>query len=475
MLWDLSSLALGQFLSLLLGFVAFAYLARTLSPENYGLVEYAVGLAGLAAILVEGGMGPIGALGVSRDHTRAPELAGRIPGARLLLAIVVVPLMGLSTALTGLDSNVRTLTWMFAISLLALPLKQDWLLQGLEQMSAVAPAQVVKSGAFALGVILAVRGRADLVRVGLVEVIAAFLSVAYLLAVQRRLSIPIALDVRWSSTWPLIRAGASVGASNFVWPFMLYAPILLVTKIAGSTEAAWMGGVQRIGVALVSFSALYFFNLYPLIVQALVEDRGRLRRIMASSFRVIAWTSIGVALATTLLAEGIVALVFGAAFLPASPVMALYIWIVPLRLLSGHARWTLLAAERQGVLLFVELVCAATLVALCLMLVPGYGAVGAATAAVLANVVGWWLAHACAQRYVGPLPGARQALAPLAAAALAGLVARGISGQPALGIALAMIVYALCIRLTAPDLLADAVRLAYAKRNTSGVSPMRNA
>jgi O-antigen/teichoic acid export membrane protein len=62
--WDLSSLAFGQFLSMLLGFVAFAYLARTLSPESYGLVEYAVGLAGLAAFVIDGGLGPLGALGV---------------------------------------------------------------------------------------------------------------------------------------------------------------------------------------------------------------------------------------------------------------------------------------------------------------------------------------------------------------------------------------------------------------------------
>src|SRR5690554_6577032 len=42
MLWDLSSLALGQILSIALGFAGFAYLGRALSPETYGLVEYAV-------------------------------------------------------------------------------------------------------------------------------------------------------------------------------------------------------------------------------------------------------------------------------------------------------------------------------------------------------------------------------------------------------------------------------------------------
>ena len=47
MLWDLASLGAGQVLSVVLGFAGFAYLARTLSPEAYGVIEYAVGLAGL--------------------------------------------------------------------------------------------------------------------------------------------------------------------------------------------------------------------------------------------------------------------------------------------------------------------------------------------------------------------------------------------------------------------------------------------
>ena len=117
MLWDLSSLALGQLLSVVLGFAGFAWLARTLPLESYGLVEYAVGLAGLAAIVIEGGTGPIGTLRVSREPARAREVAARVPMARILLAMVVVPLVGLSSVASGFDATSVTLTWLVALSL----------------------------------------------------------------------------------------------------------------------------------------------------------------------------------------------------------------------------------------------------------------------------------------------------------------------------------------------------------------------
>ena len=464
MLWDLSSLAFGQLISVLLGFAGFAWLARTLSPESYGLVEYVVGVTGLAAIVIEGGMGAIGTLQVSREPHRARELAASVPAARLLLALVIVPIAGFSSVAAGFDRTVTTLTWLFALSLFALPFKQDWLLQGLERMTLVAPAQALKSGVFALVVVVLVRESNDLLKIGLAEMIAAFLGAAYFLVVQHRLGVPPRLDLRFAHALSLVRTGASVGASNILWPFMVYAPVLLITNLAGGAEAAWLGGAQRIVVALVSFSALYFFNLYPLLGRCLREDREQWQRLMGSSFRLIAWASIGIALSIAVSAQAIVTTVFGAAYGPAAPVLAISVWILPLRLLSGHSRWTLLAAERQNALLFVEIACAAAIVLLCIAFIPRYGAAGAALAGVLGNVIGWRLAHVYAERSAGPMPGLRLVLIPLTGAiTVAGLV--WWADAPAVIEAVFAIgIYLAYMTLTAPGLVADAVRLAHAKR-----------
>ena len=464
MLWDLASLGAGQVLSVLFGFAAFAYLARTLPPETYGIVEYAVGLASLAAIIIEGGMGSLGTLQVARTPSAAAELARAVPAARLLLALVIIPLVGLSTIASGFDRATSMLVWLFGLSLLAVPFKQDWLLQGLDRMTSVAPAQVLKSCAFALGVLLVVGGPGDLVRIGFVEAVAALLASGYLLIVQQRAGVPIALGAPMSRAWDLIRSGASIGASNMLWPFMVYAPILLVTNLSGTAEAAWLGAAQRIVVALVSFSGLYFVNLYPLMGRGLREDRDLWHRLVSSSFRLVAWSSIGFAAVTSVLAGSIVRLAFGDAFAAAGPVLAIYIWVLPLRLLSGHARWSLLAAERQQALLLVELACAASIVVLSAVLIPAYEAVGAALATVIGNVIGWTLAHRHAERHVGSLPGLRQLGIPTGAAVLGFVLAWFSGAGPALTLAILAVTYAVCLQLLAPDLFADAVRLAYAKK-----------
>lgn len=460
--WDLSSLAVGQLLSMLLGFVAFAYLARTLTPASYGLVEYAVGLAGVAAILIEAGLTPIGALGVSRDPARARDLAGRIVAARFFLALLIVPVVGLVTR--GQEPKATALIWLFAFSLVALPLKQDWLLQGLERMKHVAAAQVLRSAVFAVGVVLVVHSPEDLLSVGLLECLAAFVTAGYYLIAQRALGVPLRAYFQVSQIWELIRAGASVGASNAVWPLMLYLPIFLVTNVAGTAEAAWLGAAQRIIVALVSFSGLYFFNLYPVMARGLNQDRATWEQLMASSFRVVAWTSVGIAMAATAIADWIVVLAFGPAFAVAAPVFSIYMWLLPLRLLSGHARWTLLAGEQQRFLLIAEILGLSALVGFGLVLIPKSGAVGAAVSMLASNVVCWACAHLFAERHVGRLPGFREALAPIGSALLTLALTRVITDDALVRFGLSIAMYGICLRLMGGDLIRDARRLAYAKR-----------
>ena len=86
LLRDFAALAFGEGVSKIAGFAAFAYLARVLAPESYGAVELAAAMALFFALIVDFGFGPIGAREIAHEPHRAPELAGLVPSARLLLS-----------------------------------------------------------------------------------------------------------------------------------------------------------------------------------------------------------------------------------------------------------------------------------------------------------------------------------------------------------------------------------------------------
>jgi O-antigen/teichoic acid export membrane protein len=159
--------------SRLIGFTAFALLARRLDPNEYGAVEFAVALALFFAMVVDFGLETIGARSISRNRNEVARLAAQIPAARLLMALIAVPVMGAVAMVSGQPETTVHLVWLFSIGLFAVPWFQRWLFQGLEMMDWVSLGQVIRSAVFCLGVVIFVRGPADVLAVGQIEIMAA--------------------------------------------------------------------------------------------------------------------------------------------------------------------------------------------------------------------------------------------------------------------------------------------------------------
>jgi O-antigen/teichoic acid export membrane protein len=360
---DLVALALGQLSSKLLGVVAFAYLARVLDPEDYGAVEYAIALAVIFGTIIEAGLGPIGAREIAALQERAMALGAQIPALRLVLAMAAIPAMGLFASWSEPRAQTEQLIWLYALAMFALPWKQDWLLQGLELMSAVALAQIIRMGAFAIGVVLLVDGPNDLVLVGAIEIVAASSGAAYYLAIQRAKSVPVRLAFPVGQLRLLLARGLPIGLTSMVWALMQYAPLVLLANLGSATETGWFAAPHRLIVSLLALSWIYHFNLYPVISRRLRADPEAFSHLLGASFRIVAWAGTAAALPLAILGGPILVAIFGDAFAAGGPSFALIIWTFPITLLSDHARWALIAAARVGPVLRLSILLAPAAVA----------------------------------------------------------------------------------------------------------------
>lgn len=467
---DFLVLSSGQFVSKVVGFVVFAYLARTLGPESYGVVEYAAGLAVFFAMVVDWGMGPIGVRELAAKPERTESLAALISGARLIIACVAVPVLGLAAFWSGQPEMTVKLVWLYALSLLAVPWQQDWLLQGREMMNAATFAQLIRMGAFAAGVVILVHSGLDVLYVGVAEIAAVALTTAYYLGTQRLRICPVRLEFTPKDVIRLMREGSSVGLINVVSAFVQYAPLFLVANLVGGVSLAWFAASHRIVVSLLTFSWIYHWNLYPTMARRAAGSPDELHALIGASFRVVAWTGILIALILTLVGRPLMVLGFGASFEAAAPAFAVLIWSLPVTLISGHARWALIAKGLQQYVLVAQVVGAAVVLTAGYALTSRFGAAGTAIAMTVASLAIWAVAHAFALRKVGPLPGLKAVLLPACGAGLAGLLAQGLDTHPLLGAVAAAVAYVLFALLIDRKLLPDLLRLMRAKADVEARS-----
>lgn len=404
-LWrDLIALAGGQMASKLLGFLAFAYLARTLSPAGYGAVEYAAGLAFIAAMFVDAGLSPIGVRRIARDPGSAEEVSAEVLGVRFVLALVMAGLLAASPLVTAPDPLTARLVALFAASLVAVPWSQMWLFQAVDRIAWTAGVQTVRMAAFLVVVLLLVRDRHAAVWVGLAELVGLALSGACALVLQSRHVAAVRLRFGVRRVVRLLTEGLPLALSNLVTVVTEYAPLLLAVNLLGTGAAAAFAGAHRLYFALTTLSWIYHFNLFPVIVRAESRAPERLRPLVESSFRLVAWAGTAAALALTLLAGPLLTAAFGASFALAATAFSLLAWALPVKLLAEHAASLLIASGAERAVFAARTGGLVVALAAGLPLVRSTGAAGGAAAMLAGSVVCWAGLHVLARQRFGWAP-----------------------------------------------------------------------
>lgn len=455
---DFTVLAGGQIVSKLLGFLAFAWLARALDPVHYGAVEYIIGLAGMFTMVVEGGLDVVGTRRVAHRPTDLAPLAFQVFVARLLFALVCVPSFVIATTVTVHDTIPHGLVWLYALSLLAIPWRQLWLFQATGRMSVIANAEIIRMTVFSAIVWLAVRRSEDVLMVGWAEIAAVTTMALFYLILQHRNIVPVRFTGSIAGFGLLLREGVTVGSTSLVWALCQFTPLFLVASLVGGVETAWFAGAARITGSLVQFSNIYHFNLYPVVSRAHAQADGALGHMLKRSLRVTAWGGTFVALVLTVFAVPLVRLTLGPKLVDAAPLLQILAWTIPIALWSGHSRWALAAAGAQTRVLASQIAgLVATLVS-CLVLGKMFDGPGYAAGSLLGALTVWLVAHQFARRRHCAPPPFYLILRPLALAG-AIILCVGYFALPLWQAVLAVGAYALAAPLLDRALLKDLAQL----------------
>ncbi|MGV6848746.1 MAG: oligosaccharide flippase family protein [Marinibacterium sp.] len=385
---DLLSLFFAQVVVKVVGFVAFAYLARNMSHWNYGAIEVVISLTGLGLLLVDFGLGRIGVreLNLHRDDG---EVANEIPSIRFLIALVCFPVLIIGTFVNFEDPAHRGLAVFFGLTLFAMAWNQEWYLQAREQINRISVGQTLRTLTFATLVFLFVKGGDDVLWVGIAELVSVALWVGYLLYSQIGLGVRPGWVFHGARAKGFLTQSTPLGVSAFAWGVAQFVPPIVVAFFSGLAEAAILAVAQRIVTSLQTVNYIYHFAFYTALIERFRQSVEALRKLIRASIRVLAWAAIGPAVVCAVYGSQVMVLIFGDTYSDAGLAFGILIFTIPFHLSSGHQRWTLTTIGEQKAVLVANLTGAATAVVGSILVVPFYGAVGAAVASVLATVATW--------------------------------------------------------------------------------------
>jgi O-antigen/teichoic acid export membrane protein len=418
--------ALGYGVITLLGLATAPILVRQLGVVGFGRYTTVVSLIAIVATVTDAGLAALAVRELSlRTATARAALMRELVGVRIALTSVGVGAAIGFAALAGYPAELVVGTGVAGIGLLAyalqsafgLPLAADL------RLGWVTAGEVLRQAVFTLAVIVLVLAGAGLVPLLAAPIaggLAALVPTMWL--VRHQTPFMPSFDVHaWKK---ILRQTLPIAAAGAIYNVYFRMIVLVMSLMAAGTELGYFSLSFRIVEVLVIAPLIVFGSVLPLLARAARDDLARLANAFQQTFAVAVIAGVGITLLTYAGAR-LAMVILGEPSSPAVRVLEIHQLPVAAAFLTQVYSFTFIAQHRHRELIALNAVTLAATLVLALVLVPAYGAVGGAWAAVTGE---WLLLAGYAMAGARGTPALRPAFGPNVrrlAAAGAGLLAIG--------------------------------------------------
>ena len=383
--WLLGERILRMAISLFVGI----YVARYLGPERFGLLSYSLSFVLLFSSLASFGLDDI----LVRELVQSPEKRKDLLGSVFWLKVCGAIVMGTAIALV-LKYKVedQQTYWMIALITFGFLFQAtnvvDFYFQSQVQSKFAVRAQVIQLILTSLFKIYLVWAKAELVWFAFALMLdQAVVAALFLLVYHWKIEWFPFFSFRWiqakklmRDAWPLIFAGMVVSVYMKIDQVMLKE--MLDTKAVGVYAAA-----VKLCEAWYFVPAVVTASLFPAIIEARKKSEKLYDERVQKLYDLMVWTSVAVAIPTSLLADWVILILYGANFQEATDILRIYIWAgVFVSLGVASSKW-LVAENLQSYSLYRTVFGVVLNISCNLLLIPIYGIKGAVFATLISYFV----------------------------------------------------------------------------------------
>ena len=379
--WLLGERVLRMLVSLFVGI----YVARYLGPERFGLLSYSLSFVWLFSSLSSFGLDDI----LVRELVKQPEQRNNLLGTVFWLKVCGTAIMSTTIAvvLQFMAEDQQTY-WMIALITFGFLFQAtnvvDFYFQSQVQSKFAVRAQAFQLLLTSIFKIYLVWNQAELIWFAFALMLdQVVVAVLFLLVYHWKIEWFPFLSFTWIQAkklmidaWPLIFAGMVVSVYMKIDQVMLKE--MLDAKAVGVYAAA-----VKLCEAWYFVPTAVIASLFPAIITARKNSETLYEERVQKLYDLMVWVAVAVALPTTLFADWVILILYGADFQEAADVLKMYIWAgVFVSLGVASSKW--LIAENLERYSFYSTLLGAILNIVCnFYLIPIYGIRGAALATLI--------------------------------------------------------------------------------------------
>ncbi|HYU61731.1 MAG TPA: flippase [Solirubrobacterales bacterium] len=419
--------AVGEAVAKAASVVFYIAIARKLGEASFGDFIFGLSLAGVLMTMAGFGTDELIAREVARDRERVHQMFANTLALKTALGVVVMGVIALILVVGGYASETRIAVLLLSVAVWIEVLTKtvQAVLQGNEEMKYIAASLIVQRVSVAIvGVVVLLRG-GELIAVSAVMVGGSVLGlVSALYWLYRRVHRPRReLDrSRWAS---LIKAGVPLGLVAVLYLVLLRLDATLLSFLKGgdNTEVGQYGAAYRLIEATMFVSWAFAGAALPWFSRYRSGGTVSLARGYELGLKALVAMLVPVAVVFGVLAAPLIELLYGTGYSGSVLPLQLLAAMTVLYGFNNLIATLMISRNRPGAFAVPAAIVIVQNVIFNFILIPPFGATGAATNAVISGLLLGALTFRNATRLAGRISLVRALTAPLlAAAALAGVL-----------------------------------------------------
>ncbi len=429
----------GEIIAKLGSLAFFVTMARELGSHGFGEFQFALALTGALVFIAGFGTDELLAREVAREHGRAGRLLADASAVKILGGIVALVAAAVIVNLGDFTAEGRAAVYVVGLGSLLEVLSKSWfsIFQGYERLDLVSATLIVQRFATAaVGVAVLLAG-GGVVAASAVYAGGTVLAVAVAEVLLRRLHVRRApLD---RSGWPgLVKAGVPIGLIGLLMILLLRLDVTMLSFLADTATVGIYAVSYRLVEATQFIGSAMAMAMLPWLARAHL-DAGRGYRL---GLKAVTAVLLPVAMGFLLYAGPIVHLLYGPAFEKSVLPLQILSMMTLLYGLNSFAAASLIARDRPGAFVRPLAPIIVLNIGLNFVLIPAYGANGAAADALLSSTLLAAISLVQAHHVVGATDALGAFVGPLVAAAAMAAIALALPAPWIPEAILATLVYA---------------------------------
>ena len=384
------------------GLLVGVWVARYLGSEQYGLFNYALAFVSLLTPIVTLGLDNVVIRYLVKENSHRDEILGTTLVLKLAGGIVSVLLAVI--IIFGLEKDTTLTVWLVAILAMtgvfqAADTIDLWFQSQIRSKYSVIArnAAYLLSTVFKVVLILTKASLLAFAWATLAEIVIGAIGLVVIYQTQEAVKFT---NWKWSFSTAkrLIRESLPLIFSGFAILIFMKVDQIMLGQMIGDSEVGIYSAAVRISELWYFIPATIVSSVTPAIYAAKEKSEQHYYKRITQLIRLLAYTSLVIAIPMTFLSKNIVLIMFGSEYVAAGSILAVHIW-ASIFVFMGLATSPWFIAEGLNHLSLGKTLLGAIInIVLNFLLIPQYGGMGAAYATIISQAVAAFLANALDRR-----------------------------------------------------------------------------